>query len=79
MVNAQVIDFDDRFYRILLDKEVTTLLPKTEVLENDDFVEGERIKVYITSVEEQTRGPKVLVTRLDKSLVVRLFEDLILK
>jgi N utilization substance protein A len=77
MVNAQVIDFDDRFYRILLDKEVTTLLPKTEVLENDDFVEGERIKVYITSVEEQTRGPKVLVTRLDKSLVVRLFEDLI--
>lgn len=77
MIIARVVDQDDKFYRLDLGKEVTTLLPKKETLEKDDFVEGEAIKVYISSVEEQTRGPKVLVTRLDKSLVVRLFEDLI--
>lgn len=77
MIIARVIDQDDRFYRLDLGKEVTTLLPKKETLETDEFVEGEAIKVYITLVEEQARGPKVLVTRLDKSLVIRLFEDLI--
>lgn len=77
MIIAIVIDQDERFYRLDLGKEVTTLLPKKETLENDDFVDGESIKVYITTVEEQTRGPKVIVTRLEKSLVVRLFEDLI--
>jgi len=77
MIVARVIDQDERFYRLDLGKEVTTLLPKKETLENDDFVDGEAIKVYIALVEEQTRGPKILVTRLEKSLVVRLFEDLI--
>lgn len=77
MITARVIDQNERFYRLDLGREVTTLLPKKETLSSDDFVEGEVVKVYITSVENQTRGPKVLVTRLDKNLVVRLFEDLI--
>ncbi len=77
MLRGRVIGEDDRFYRLDISHGVTTLLPKTEILPNDSFVEGELVKVYVTSVEMTNRGPKVLVTRLDKSLVTRLFEDLI--
>ncbi len=77
MLRGRVIGEDDRFYRLDISYGVTTLLPKTEILPNDSFVEGELVKVYVTSVEMTNRGPKVLVTRLDKSLVTRLFEDLI--
>ncbi len=77
MLRGRVIGEDDRFYRLDISHGVTTLLLKTEILPNDSFVEGELVKVYVTSVEMTNRGPKVLVTRLDKSLVTRLFEDLI--
>lgn len=77
MIVARVIEQNDRFYRLDVGKDTTTLLPKKETLPTDKFVEGEAIKIFITFVEEQPRGPKIMVTRLDKSLVVRLFEDLI--
>lgn len=77
MVIAKVIGEDEEYYRLDLGKELTTLLPKREALPTDKFVVGESIKVYIASVEMKTKGPKVLVTRLDKSLVTRLFENLI--
>ncbi|MBM7453502.1 N utilization substance protein A [Acholeplasma morum] len=77
MVIAKVIGEDDDYYRLDLGKELTTLLPKREALPTDKFVVGESIKVFIASVEMKTKGPKVLVTRLDKSLVKRLFENLI--
>ncbi len=77
MIVARVIGQDDNFYRLELPKGVTTLLPKKESLPTDNFVDGETIKIFITLVEMKTRGPKIMVTRLDKSLVTRLFEDLI--
>lgn len=77
MINAKIIDEDDNFYRLDISKGVTTLLPKKEVTELDDFVVGETIKIYVSLVEMKSKGPKVLVTRLDKSLVTRIFEDYI--
>ena len=77
MIVARVIGKDDNFYRLDLGRGVTTLLPKKEALETDDFVEGETIKIFVSHVEQRPRGPKIIVTRLDKSLVTRLFEDLI--
>lgn len=77
MVVAKVIGQDDDYYRLELGQGLTTLLPKREALPTDRFVVGENIKVYVASVEMKTKGPKVMVTRLDKSLVTRLFEDLI--
>ncbi len=77
MIVARVIAKDDNFYRLDLSRGVTTLLPKKESLPSDDFVEGETVRVFISHVEMKSRGPKILVTRLDKSLLTRLFEDLI--
>ena len=77
MIVGRIIGEDENYYRLELGREVTTLLPKRECLPNDKFVEGESIKVFISQVEMKSKGPKVLVTRLDKSFVTRLFEDLI--
>ncbi len=77
MINAKIIDEDDNFYRLDISRGVTTLLPKKEISELDDFVVGETIKIFVSLVEMKSKGPKVLVTRLDKSLVTRIFEDYI--
>ncbi len=77
MINAKIIGEDDNFFRLDISRGVTTLLPKKEISELDDFVVGETIKVFISLVEMKSKGPKVLVTRLDKSLVTRIFEDYI--
>lgn len=77
MVIATVIDVDDRFYRLDVGKDMTTLLPKKEALPGDNFNVGDRIKVYITDVEMKTKWPKIYVSRIHTSLITRLFEDLI--
>ncbi len=77
MINAKIIDEDDNFYRLDISRGVTTLLPKKEVTNLDDFVVGETIKIYVSLVEMKSKGPKVIVTRLDRDLVKRIFEDYI--
>jgi len=77
MLNAKIIGEDDNYFRLDISRGVTTLLPKKECTSLDDFVVGETIKIFISLVEMKSKGPKVLVTRLDKSLVTRLFEDYI--
>lgn len=77
MINSKVIDIDDRGYRLELDKEVTTLLPFKEALPNDKFVIGDRVKVYVTTVEQTTKWPKIFVSRVNSGLITRLLENLI--
>ncbi|MDO4847060.1 MAG: transcription termination factor NusA [Clostridiaceae bacterium] len=50
------------------------ILPKGEQLENEDFVEGELIKVFIVDVKETEKGPKAMISRTHPGLVKRLFE-----
>lgn len=50
------------------------ILPKGEQLENEDFVEGELIKVFIVDVKETDKGPKAMISRTHPGLVKRLFE-----
>ncbi|NLK12211.1 MAG: transcription termination/antitermination protein NusA [Candidatus Phytoplasma sp.] len=77
MISAKVIDHDDRFYRLELEKEMTTLLPKKEALPSDNFHPGDRIRVYVTEVQATTKWPKIFVSRVHKRLVVRLLEELV--
>lgn len=41
---------------------------------NENYYSGQRLKVLIKSVEESSRGPRVLVSRADPGLVLGLFE-----
>ena len=49
-------------------------MPLKETLPGEDLSVGTTIKVYITKVEETTKGPKVYVSRAHKDIVKRLFE-----
>jgi len=77
MINVQIIAQDERFLTVSIGQGITTLLPRTELLPSDDFGVGERIQVYVTRVEQGTKGPKVFVSRNDKHLVIRLLEKYI--
>lgn len=52
------------------------VLPKSEQNSHDKYIPNQRMSLYVKKVEidEQT-GPKVVLTRKDKELVVKLFEN----
>lgn len=77
MISADVLEIKDTFVTLNIGQNVTTILPKTEQLPNDEFHVGDRIKVYIKKVEQTTKDPKVKVSRLDRNLITRLLETFI--
>ena len=77
VVQTRVLDVKDDFYRLDIGKDITTLLPKKESLPKDDFHIGDFVKVYVSTVEMKTKGPKIYVTRTHPNLIVKLLESLI--
>ena len=75
MIDATVIKIDEKGATLQLANNYTTFLPAREILANDNLTVGERIKVYLVSVEDTTKGPKITVSRSDKNLVIRLMEQ----
>ena len=57
MVTARVLEEEKDFYRIEINKDVITMLPKKEALPTDKFHVGDRVKVYVTDVETRSKGP----------------------
>ena len=52
--------------------EVT--LFKNEQIPGERFVEGDKVKVYVTVVKKETKGPTIVLSRRHPGLVKRLFE-----
>lgn len=50
------------------------ILPAREQSPNDDYRQGETIKVYVLEVKKTDRGPEVIVSRAHPNFVKRLFE-----
>ena len=75
MIDALVIRRDEKGATLQLANNYTTFLPAKEISVNDRFNVGDRIKVYLVSVEETTKGPEIKVSRSDKNLVKRLMEN----
>lgn len=50
------------------------MLSAGERVPNENFKEGDRVKVYVVEVRKSTRGPQVLISRTHPGLVKRLFE-----
>jgi N utilization substance protein A len=76
MISAEIVQINDEFVTLYLGKDTETSIPARDLLPSDLFV-GNRISVYITKVEETTKGPKVYVSRTDRNLVKRLMENAI--
>ena len=51
------------------------VLPKSEQVTKDKYTPGQRMHLYVRRVEQdQINGPRVILSRKDKELVVKLFE-----
>lgn len=77
MIDASIIDKKEKHLVLSIGQGVTTILPLNELLKNDKFEVGDKIKVYVKRVEQTTKEPKVLVSRSDRNLVTRLLETYI--
>ena len=51
------------------------ILPKTEIIPDEEIKMGSNIKVYITKVENGTKGPVIKLSRKHYGFVKRLFEQ----
>lgn len=64
---------DSKNYYIDLGK-TQGILPKTEIIPGETIKMGSNIKVYITKVENNSKGPIILLSRSHYGFVKRLFE-----
>ncbi|GGE46235.1 transcription termination/antitermination protein NusA [Pullulanibacillus camelliae] len=64
---------DHRYIYVDLGR-LEALLPASEQMPTESYHPHDRIKVYITKVENTTKGPSVLVSRTHPGLLKRLFE-----
>jgi N utilization substance protein A len=76
MLIAEIVKINDDFVTLYLGKDTETSIPSKDLLPADLFL-GNRLSVYITKVDETTKGPKVYVSRTDRNLVKRLMENAI--
>ncbi|MBI2644600.1 transcription termination/antitermination protein NusA [Candidatus Uhrbacteria bacterium] len=61
--------------RVLVDfGKVTAILPASEHVPRERYNPGERIKVYVMSVEMSTKGPEIIVSRTHPLFVKKIFE-----
>ncbi len=50
------------------------ILPKKEIIPDEKIIMGSNIKVYITKIENNTKGPVIMLSRKHYGFVKRLFE-----
>ena len=64
---------DQRNYYVELGR-TRGILPKSEIIPGEQLKMGSSIKVYVTKVESNTKGPLILLSRKHYGFVKRLFE-----
>lgn len=71
---AGIVEMEDvRNYYINLGR-TQGILPKTEIIPGETIKMGSSIKVYISKVENSSKGPLILLSRSHYGFVKRLFE-----
>ncbi|CAG7623895.1 transcription termination factor NusA [Paenibacillus allorhizosphaerae] len=73
IVNGIVQRQDQRNLYIDLGK-IEAAMPLGELMPTDKFKQGDRVKAYITKVENTTKGPQIILSRTHPGLLKRLFE-----
>lgn len=62
-------------HRVLVDfGKVTAIMPISEQILRERYVPGERIKVYVVSVQSSIKGPEMIVSRAHPGMVKKIFE-----
>lgn len=73
IINGTVDRVEDRFAIINIGR-TGALLPSNQQIPGEKIYEGQRIKVYVSDVERNTKGTHIGVSRTEPGLVKRLFE-----
>jgi N utilization substance protein A len=76
MVIAEVVAISEDFITLNVGHDTETSIPSKDFPQSDLSL-GSQVRVYITKVEQTTKGPKVYVSRTDRNLVKRLMENAI--
>ena len=76
-IPATVTNITDKFISLDLGHNVSTILPLTELLPNDNIKINSQLRVYIKKVEQTSKDPRISVSRTDRALVTRLMETYI--
>lgn len=62
--------------RVLVDLgKVTAILPNMEQNPRERYYQGDRIKVYVVSVEKTSKGPEIILSRTHPGMVRSVFES----
>lgn len=67
-------DSNDRGNLHIAVGDVEALLPRREQVPGERFRHGERVRVYVVSVNKGLKGPEIIVSRSHPELIRRLFE-----
>ena len=54
--------------------KIEAVLPLSELMPNEKFAYSDRVKAYITKVENTTKGPLIMLSRTHPGLLKRLFQ-----
>ena len=75
LISASVYKIDPPTGNAILDiGRGEAVLVKSEQIPGEEIKEGDRIKVYVTEVKNQAKGPLITLSRKHVGLVKRLFE-----
>ncbi|MFC4404540.1 transcription termination factor NusA [Gracilibacillus xinjiangensis] len=73
IMNGTIQRMDGRFIYVNLGK-IEAKLPESECIPSETYNIHDRIKVYVTKVENTSKGPNIFVSRTHPGLLKRLFE-----
>lgn len=74
VVNGSVQQLEGDSVLVNLGKITALMLPSDQI-PNEHYYVGQRVKVYVSGVEETPRGPRVIVSRAHPELVAQLFDQ----
>lgn len=74
IITGEVERQDNRFVYVNLGN-VEAVMSRQDQMPNEAYKMHDRIKVYVTRVENAAKGPQVFVSRTDSGLLKRLFEQ----
>ncbi|NMP37583.1 MAG: transcription termination/antitermination protein NusA [Clostridiales bacterium] len=75
LVTGKVQRVDPKTGNVTLEIGKTeAILPKGEQGPEDEFTDGDLVKVFIVDVKDTEKGPKIMISRTHPGLVKRLFE-----
>ena len=72
IINGAIQRVEGRVVLVELGNTTGIMLPQEQVA-NENYVPGQRVKVYLVSVNKTTKGPEIIVSRSHPEMVKKLF------